>query len=105
VIEGRMGALLGDDVVYADVGDFVFKPRQQWHTFWNPDDAPCRILEIISPGGFEHFFDELGEVMSGGEFDPAALGEIGARYALEFDPESVPRLCDEHGLDHPLLHM
>ena len=105
VIEGRMGALLGDDVVYGNVGDFVFKPRQQWHTFWNPDDAPCRILEIISPGGFEHFFDELGEVMSGGEFDPAALGEIGARYELEFDPESVPRLCEEHGLDHPLLHM
>ena len=43
--------------------------------------------------------------MSGGEFDPAALGEIGARYGLEFDPESVPRLCSEHGLDHPLLHM
>ena len=36
VIEGRMGALLGDDVVYAEAGDFVFKPRKQWHTFWNP---------------------------------------------------------------------
>ena len=105
VIEGRMGALLGDEVVYGEVGDFVFKPRQQWHTFWNPDDATCRILEIISPGGFEHFFDELGEVMSGDGFDPAALGQIGARYDLEFDPESVPRLCEEHGIDHPLLHM
>ncbi|MDQ3729218.1 MAG: cupin domain-containing protein, partial [Actinomycetota bacterium] len=59
VIEGRMGALLGDDVVHADVGDFVFKPRDQWHTFWNAGDAPCRILEIIAPGGFEQFFDEL----------------------------------------------
>src|SRR5215212_6192895 len=27
VVEGRMGARLGDDVVHADVGDFVFKPR------------------------------------------------------------------------------
>src|SRR5918996_6639582 len=45
VIEGRMGALLGEDVVYAEVGDFVFKPRNQWHTFWNPADEPCRILE------------------------------------------------------------
>ena len=43
--------------------------------------------------------------MSGGEFDPSAVGEIGARYGIEFDPESVPRLCAEHGLDHPMLHM
>jgi mannose-6-phosphate isomerase-like protein (cupin superfamily) len=105
VLEGRMGALLGDDVVYAEVGDLAFKPRDQWHTFWNAGDEPCRILEIISPGGFEHFFDELGAIMEAPDFDPAQLGELGARYGLEFQPDSVPRLCEEHGLDHPLLHM
>ncbi|HYR26874.1 MAG TPA: cupin domain-containing protein, partial [Thermoanaerobaculia bacterium] len=61
VLEGRMGALLGDDDVYAGPGDFVFKPRNQWHTFWNAGDEPCRILEIISPAGFEHFFQELSD--------------------------------------------
>ena len=40
-------------------GDLVHKPRDQWHTFWNAGDEPCRILEIIAPGGFEDFFDEL----------------------------------------------
>jgi mannose-6-phosphate isomerase-like protein (cupin superfamily) len=103
VIEGRMGALLGDDVVYADVGDLAFKPRDQWHTFWNAGDEPCRILEIISPGGFEHYFDELATVLAGQDFDPALLGELGARYGLEFQPDSVPRLCEEHGLYHPML--
>ena len=49
VIEGRMGALLGDDVVEAGPGDLVYKPRGQWHTFWNAADEPARILEIISP--------------------------------------------------------
>ena len=53
VLEGRMGALLGDEVVTAGPGDLVFKPRGQWHTFWNAGDEPCRILEIISPAGFE----------------------------------------------------
>ena len=47
-----MGALLGDDVVEAGPGELVFKPRGQWHTFWNAGDEPCRILEIISPAGF-----------------------------------------------------
>ena len=70
VLEGRMGAQLGDDVVYADAGDFVFKPREQWHTFWNAGDGPCRILEIISPGGFEHFFAEVGAGRRGGARGP-----------------------------------
>ncbi len=104
VLEGRMGALLGDDLVYADVGDLAFKPRDQWHTFWNAGDEPCRILEIISPGGFERFFEELGAIVEAPDFDPAQLGELGARYGLEFQPDSVPQLCEEHGLDHPLLH-
>jgi mannose-6-phosphate isomerase-like protein (cupin superfamily) len=104
VIEGRMGALLGDEVVHADVGDFVFKPRNQWHTFWNASDGPCRILEIISPGGFERYFDELAPVLASPEFDPAKLAEVAARHGLEVDPASIPRLCEEHGLDHPLLH-
>jgi hypothetical protein len=98
-----MGALLGDEVVYAEVGDLAFKPRDQWHTFWNAGDEPCRILEIISPGGFEHFFDELGSMLETPDFDPAQLGELGARYGLEFQPDSVPRLCEEHGLEHPLF--
>src|SRR5690348_7981328 len=59
VLEGRMGARLGDDVVFAEPCDLVFKPRNQWHTFWNAGDTTCRILEIISPAGFEHYFNEL----------------------------------------------
>src|SRR6266545_2927486 len=51
VLEGRFGALLGDQVLEAGPGSLIFKPRQQWHTFWNAGDAPARILEIISPAG------------------------------------------------------
>jgi mannose-6-phosphate isomerase-like protein (cupin superfamily) len=101
VLEGRMGAQLGDDVVYADAGDFVFKPREQWHTFWNAGDGPCRILEIISPGGFEHLFDELGTMMAGSDFDPVRMMEIDARYGIEDDPDSIGRLCAAHGLTYP----
>jgi quercetin dioxygenase-like cupin family protein len=57
VIEGRVGALLGDDVIEGGQGSLIFKPRDQWHTFWNAGDTPARILEIISPAGFEEFFE------------------------------------------------
>jgi mannose-6-phosphate isomerase-like protein (cupin superfamily) len=96
VLDGRMGALLGDDVVYAEAGDLVHKPRNQWHTFWNAGDEPCRILEIIAPGGFEKFFDEL--VDAGGPPEPEWLASVGARYGLEFDFASIPGLCERFGL-------
>jgi mannose-6-phosphate isomerase-like protein (cupin superfamily) len=105
VLEGRMGAQLGDDVVHAEPGDLVFKPRGQWHTFWNAGDTPCRILEIISPAGFEHFFKELGEQMAAAKAVSVAevpnLPELGARYGLCFQPESIPQLCQRHGLVYP----
>jgi len=102
VLEGRMGALLGDDVVYGEPGDFIFKPRDQWHTFWNAGESPCRILEIVSPGGFEHYFDELAETMARPDFNPGMVPEIAARYALDVDPEGTARVCAEHGLTFPM---
>jgi mannose-6-phosphate isomerase-like protein (cupin superfamily) len=98
VLEGRMGALLGEEIVEAGPGDLVFKPRNQWHTFWNAGDEPCRILEIIAPGGFENFFDELVDVVNAGEPDPETMQDLFARYGIEHDLESIPALCERFGL-------
>jgi mannose-6-phosphate isomerase-like protein (cupin superfamily) len=98
VLEGRMGALLGDEVLEAGPGDLVFKPRNQWHTFWNAGDEPCRILEIIAPAGFEDFFKELDELGGALNAAPEALGELNARYGLEMDPDSVPGLLERFDL-------
>jgi mannose-6-phosphate isomerase-like protein (cupin superfamily) len=100
VLEGRMGAQLGDEVVHAEAGDLVFKPRGQWHAFWNAGDEPCRILEIISPGGFERYFEELVDL--GERPAPEAVTAIAARYGLEFDMASIPELCERHGLRFPV---
>jgi mannose-6-phosphate isomerase-like protein (cupin superfamily) len=99
VLEGRMGALLGDDVVEAGPGDLVFKPRDQWHTFWNAGDEPCRILEIISPAGFERFFQELSDLGGVLEADPAVVAELSRRYGLELRPDTVPGLLERFGLN------
>jgi mannose-6-phosphate isomerase-like protein (cupin superfamily) len=101
VLEGSMGALLGDEELVAGPGDLVFKPRNQWHTFWNAGDEPARILEIISPAGYEKFFDELVELGGVGAAEPEAVMELCARYELEMDPESVPGLVERFGLRFP----
>ena len=101
VVEGRMGALLGDDVVYAEPGDLVFKPRGQWHTFWNAGDEPARILEIISPAGFERFFAELVDLGGAANTSPETLAELCGRYELDMDPDSVPGLIERFGVVFP----
>ena len=101
VIEGRMGALLGDQVLEAGPGDLVFKPRGEWHTFWNAGDEPCRILEIISPAGFERFFAELVELGGIAGADPAVMEPLCDRYGLEMDPASVPGLIERFGVRMP----
>ena len=98
VLEGQVGALLGDDVVIAGPGDLLFKPRNQWHTFWNAGDEPARILEIIAPSGFERFFEELVDLGGALEAEPSALAELCARYELEMDPDSIPGLLERFGL-------
>jgi hypothetical protein len=99
VLEGRVGALLGDEVVYGEVGDLIFKPRAQWHTFWNDGDAPARILEIISPAGFERYFEEMVDLLERpGPPDPSELGAVAARHGLEIDRDSIPRLTEKYGL-------
>jgi mannose-6-phosphate isomerase-like protein (cupin superfamily) len=99
VLEGRMGALLGDEVVEAGPGDLVFKPRNQWHTFWNAGDEPCRILEIIAPAGFERFFQELSDMGGAIEADPDELTALGERYGHYLRLDSVPELVERFGLE------
>jgi mannose-6-phosphate isomerase-like protein (cupin superfamily) len=98
VLEGKVGGLLGDEVVVAEPGDLLFKPRGQWHTFWNAGDEPARILEIIAPAGFEHFFEELDAMGSAVEADPQQLGELCARHELDMQPDSVPGLLERFDL-------
>ena len=98
VIEGKVGALLGDEVLVAEVGDLVFKPRDQWHTFWNAGDKPARILEIIAPAGFEGFFEELSDMGGAMQADPEDLGKLCQRYELDMDPDSIPGLLERFDL-------
>jgi len=98
VLEGRVGLQLGDEVIEAGPGDLVFKPRGVPHAFWNAGDEPARLLEIISPAGFENYFRDLAPLIGAAEPDEAAIGEIVARYDLDIDFHTIPVLAERHGL-------
>ena len=98
VLEGRVGIQLGADVLEAGPGDLVVKPRGIAHTFWNAGDEPVRLLELISPAGFEHYFRELAPLLAGPERDEAAIGEVVRRYNLDIDFGTIPTLAERHHL-------
>jgi quercetin dioxygenase-like cupin family protein len=98
VLEGRLGVQLGDEVLEAGPGDLVFKPRGIPHTFWNAGDTDVRLLEVISPAGFENYFRELAPILATGDLSDPRIPEIRASYGLDLDPASVPVLAERHNL-------
>lgn len=99
VLEGQIGAQVGDEVLVAGPGDVVAKPAGIPHAFWNASDELARVLEIIAPGGFEGYFAGLGELLAGGgPPDPAARRALADRFGIELDVDSIPRLVAAHGL-------
>jgi mannose-6-phosphate isomerase-like protein (cupin superfamily) len=103
VLEGEVGVQIGDEVLYARPGDLVVKPRGIWHAFWNRTDEPARLLEIISPGGFERYFAELAPLLPPQAPAPdfEALGALQARYGLQMDMESAATIAEREGLTLP----
>jgi quercetin dioxygenase-like cupin family protein len=99
VLEGRIGVQIGDDVIEARPGELVLKPRGIQHAFWNAGDEPARVLEIISPAGFENYFRELAPLLAAPDENAGALGEVVGRYGLEIDLAGIPAFAARHGLD------
>lgn len=96
VVEGTFAALLGGQFVTAEPGDLVFKPRNEWHTFWNPGTTPTRVIEIISPAGLEEFFRLLD--VPDDEKDFEAIERMSAEIGCDVDEAATKRVIEEHGL-------
>jgi quercetin dioxygenase-like cupin family protein len=98
VLEGEVGVQLGDRELVATPGTLVFKPRGIAHTFWNRGARRARLLELISPAGFERYFAEIAEAMAQQPPDLARLPAIAAQYGLSLDLGSIRALREKHGL-------
>jgi len=97
VVKGTLGTMLEDEVLTAEAGTWLIKPRGQWHTFWNAGDEPCNMIEIVSPAGFESYFQEV----AGAGGDMEQLARINEKYSIDMRMESVPELCERFGLAFP----
>lgn len=89
VLDGKMTFYVGDRVLEAPAGSFVFAPQGIPHTF-TVDTEPTRVLVFASPGGFEQFALDLGSPATSDDRPatlamphPDVLGPIAQRYGIE----------------------
>ncbi len=93
VLEGTIGARVGDRELIAGQGSYVVKPRGLMHTFWNPGPGPARLLEVIAPAGLETYFVELAEAA-----DPGRRPALAAKYGVTYSSGWVADLTLRYNL-------
>lgn len=102
VIEGRIGFRSEDKETVLAQGGYIVKPRGEVHAMWNAGDVPARMVEIISPAGFERFFRELADMNAAGVPHPADVAALAARYELPFEqPDWIEDVIARYGLTSP----
>lgn len=102
VLEGEIGFRSGDREVVLGSGGYITKPRGEVHAMWNAGSVPARMIEVISPAGFEHFFRELADVTAAGPFVFSEVVEVAQSYGLQFaQPEWLPDVVTRFGLTVP----
>jgi quercetin dioxygenase-like cupin family protein len=76
VLEGELTFQLGDDAFTRGAGELAFAPGGLPHTYANLSGAPARVLLVITPAGFERYFDRIAARISGNEPPPEAAKPI-----------------------------
>jgi mannose-6-phosphate isomerase-like protein (cupin superfamily) len=99
VLEGTIGARIGDDELSAGPGSWILKPRGIMHTFWNAGPEQATILEILVPGRFEGFFRRSSALARDGVLTDDALASLAAEYATAVSMDWVPDLTARYGLE------
>jgi quercetin dioxygenase-like cupin family protein len=102
VLEGEIGFRSNDQEVVLGPGGYIVKPRGEVHAMWNAGSSPARMIEVISPAGFERFFRELSEMAALGAPDPASIAALAEQYQLPFaEPDWLPDVIARYKLTPP----
>ena len=92
VTEGEIGFRSGDREVVLGPGGYITKPRGEAHAMWNAGPEPARMIEMISPAGFELFFLAVVEMIEADDVDPEHGARLAAQHGLSF--VDTPWLAD-----------
>lgn len=102
VLEGEIGFRSEDREAVLAAGGYIVKPRGEVHAMWNAGKVPARMIEIITPAGFDKFFRELSTANAQRPLSPPEIFELAGRYDLPFaEPDWMGDVIERYGLTPP----
>jgi quercetin dioxygenase-like cupin family protein len=90
ILAGDVTLQVGDATIEAHAGDYAFGPRDVPHRF-SVGAAGCRMLFLVTPGGFEDLVIEMSEPAAERTLPPPADGPP--------DVERMRAVARRHGCD------
>ncbi|MCE7004399.1 cupin domain-containing protein [Kibdelosporangium philippinense] len=102
VLAGEIGFRSDDTEIVLGPGGYITKPRGQMHAMWNAGTVPGRIIEVITPGGFEDYFMDLSELLLSGKNSGPEFAALAEKYGLVYDtPDWLDDVVRRYGLNGP----
>jgi quercetin dioxygenase-like cupin family protein len=90
ILEGEYEWTVGSERFVAQEGAMIFAPRGIPHTYRYLGEKPGRLLCVITPAGFEGFFEEINALFPEQQREISRVIEIAKRFGLEFPPPPAP---------------
>ena len=102
VLEGQIGFRSEDKEIVLGPGGYIVKPRGEVHAMWNAGPTPARMIEIISPAGFEELFRTVVGLTERGEAEMSKIVELANRYEVPMaEPEWFADVIERYQLSMP----
>jgi len=86
VLEGDYEFMIGGKTILARPGTTLFAPRGIAHTYRYVGKAPGKLMVVLTPSGFEKFFEEVGALSPQQQQDIPRVLEIAKQFGLEILP-------------------
>src|SRR5919199_1618946 len=85
VLEGELEFVLEERSERASVGSFFLVPKGTPHTLRNLGPGAAKILVVLTPPGFEGYWEEASQLLevSGGDPDPAQMRALQEKHNMD----------------------
>jgi quercetin dioxygenase-like cupin family protein len=102
VLEGEIGFRSEDNEVVLGPGGYIVKPRGEIHAMWNAGKTAARMVEVISPAGFDNLFRSIVDLTERGEAEMSQIVELANRYEVPLaDPDWMAEVIQRYHLSVP----
>ena len=86
ILEGDYEFMVGGQTVLAQAGTTLFAPRDVPHTYRCVSPNGGKLSVVLTPAGFEGFFEQVGAMTPAQQQDIPQIIALGGQYGLEILP-------------------